>query len=63
MTMIVKFRGDCFVNPSQWCQLDLDHKRDRETFENIDWMMAAEHLHTGESIEIVCIKRDDDRDI
>ena len=61
MTMIIKFRGDCFVNPSLWCKLDLDSERDRETFENIDFMMAAEHLHEGESIEIVCIERDDDK--
>lgn len=60
MTMLIEFRGDCFVNPSLWSKLDLDSERDRETFDNIDWTMAAEHLHEGESIKIRCIKRDDD---
>ena len=59
MTMIIEFRGDCFVRLAEWCRLDLDNKRDRETFENIDWTMAAQHLYDGESIEIRCVKRED----
>lgn len=59
MTMIIEFRGDCFVRPGEWCRLDLDKERDRETFENIDFLMAAEHLEEGESIEIRCVKRED----
>ncbi len=58
MTMIIEFRGDCFLKEG-WCKLDLDSKRDRETFENIDFLMAAEHLLEGESIEIRCVKRED----
>ena len=45
MTMLIEFRGDCFVDPAKWCRLDLDSERDRETFRNIDFMMAAEHLY------------------
>lgn len=59
MTMLIEFRGNCFVDPAKWCRLDLDSERDRETFENIDWTMAAQHLYEGESIEIRCIKRED----
>lgn len=59
MTMLIEFRGDCFVDPAKWCRLDLDSERDRETFENIDFLMAAEHLYPGETIEIRCIKRED----
>ena len=59
MTMLIEFRGDCFLSPSKWCRLDLDSERDRETFENIDFVMAAEHLHPGETIEIRCVKRED----
>ena len=59
MTMLIEFRGDCFVDPSKWTKLDLDSKRDRKTFDNIDFTMAAEHLYEGETIEIRCIKRED----
>ena len=59
MTMLIEFRGDCFLFPAKWCRLDLDSKRDRETFENIDFAMAAKHLHPGETIEIRCVKRED----
>ena len=41
MTMLIEFRGDCFVDPAKWHRLDLDDLRDRDTFENIDFMMAA----------------------
>ena len=34
MTMLIEFRGDCFVDPAKWCRLDLDSERDRDTFEN-----------------------------
>lgn len=59
MTMLIEFRGDCFADPTKWCKLDLDSERDRETFENIDFTMAAEHLYPGKTIEIRCIKRED----
>lgn len=59
MTMIIEFRGDCFMCPAKWNRLDLDSKRDRQTFDGIDWTMAAEHLHEGEEIVIRCIKRVD----
>ena len=59
MTMLIEFRGDCFVDPAKWFRLDLDDLRDRDTFENIDFMMAAVHLYPGETIEIRCIKRED----
>ena len=57
--MLIEFRGDCFVYPAKWTKLDLDSERDRETFDNIDWTMAAQHLYEGETIEIRCIKRED----
>lgn len=59
MTMLIEFRGDCFLRPAMWCRLDLDSKRDREMFENIDFTMAAEDLQPGETIEIRCVKRED----
>lgn len=59
MTMLIEFRGDCFVRPAEWCRLDLDCEHDRETFDNIDFTMAAEHLYDGETIEIRCVKRED----
>lgn len=59
MTMLIEFRGDCFVRPAEKCKLDLDSERDWETFNNIDWTMAVQHLYEGESIEIRCIKRED----
>ena len=59
MTMLIEFRGDCFLRPAKWCRLDLDSERDREMFENIDFTMAAEDLQPGETIEIRCVKRED----
>jgi hypothetical protein len=59
MTMLIEFRGDCYADPAKWWKFDLDDLRDREAFENIDFMMAAEHLYPGETIEIRCIKRED----
>lgn len=59
MSMIIEFKGECFVFPDKWVRLDLDSARDRETFESIDWMMAAEHLYDGQEIVIRCVKRVD----
>ena len=59
MTMLIEFRGDCFLSPLKWCRLDLDSKRDREMFDNIDFTLAAEHLHPGETIQIRCVKREE----
>lgn len=59
MTLLIRFRGGCFMSPSHWCTLDLDNKRDYETFENVDWVSAALHLGKGESIEIECLERED----
>lgn len=59
MSMIIEFRGDCFMFPGKWVRLDLDSQRDRETFENIDWTSAAMHLYDGQEIVIRCVKRVD----